>query len=230
MRNGGSAADAFLGGLVAGVLFSLLRSGFGFYVANFPTYQHVYGAVSAVPIFLVWMYLSWAVVLLGASLVAVCSEWRAGVRVAMGPVDCGRRLVAALEVLSTLQKAGQSRRGISRSDILKASGLDGATVDRLLLAFQRHGYADRTERHGWVLVGDLSGATLYDFMLFLDVAIKPTNAEPRPPAWRARLAKELDVMARAQKEAAGTSLRDLLGGSDAAEGEGPRPTVKRDVE
>ena len=222
--------DAFMGGLVAGVLFSALRAGFGFYVANFPTYQHVYGAVSAVPIFLVWMYLSWVVVLMGASLVAVSGEWRVGVREATGPVDCGQRLVAGLEVLSMLRNAGNAGRGMSRNDILEASGLDGATVDRLLLAFQRHGYVDRTERHGWVLVGDLSGVTLYDFMLFLDVAIQPTNAESRPPAWRARLADELAVMAQAQKEAASTSLRDLLGGSDAAEGEGPQPTVKRDVE
>lgn len=221
--------DAFTGGFVAGVVFSALRAGFGFYVANFPTYQHVYGAVSAVPIFLVWMYLSWVVVLMGASLVAVCGEWRVGVRAATGPVDCGRRLVAALDVLSLLQKAGNAGRGMSRSNILKASGLDGATVDRLLLAFQRHGYADRTERHGWVLVGDLSGVTLYDFMLFLDVAIKPTDAEPRPPAWRARLAEELAVMARAQKEAAGTTLRDLLGGSDAAEDEDAPSTVRRDA-
>lgn len=221
--------DAFLGGLVAGVAFSALRAGFAFYVANFPTYQNVYGAVSAVPIFLVWMYLSWVVVLVGASLVAVSGEWRAGVREATGPVDCGRRLIAALDVLSLLQKAGNTGRGMSRSNILKASGLDGATVDRLLLAFQRHGYADRAERHGWVLVGDLSGVTLYDFMLFLDVAVKPTNADPRPPAWRARLAEELAVMARAQKEAAGTTLRDLLGGSDAAEGKDAQPTVRRDA-
>ncbi|MBE0532746.1 MAG: YihY family inner membrane protein [Rhodospirillales bacterium] len=221
--------DAVLGGLVAGVLFSLLRAGFGFYVANFPTYQHVYGAVSAVPIFLIWMYLSWAVVLLGASLAAVSGEWRAGVREAPTPVDCGRRLAAALEVLSLLRQASRSGRGASRNDILKASGLDGARVDRLLQAFQRHGYADRTERHGWVPVGDLSGVTLYDFMLFLDVAVEPTNASPRLPAWRARLEEELAVMARAQKDAASTTLQDLLGGSDAAKDENPSPAIRRDA-
>ena len=42
----------------------------------FPTYQTVYGALSAVPIFLVWMYLSWAAVLVGAVVTASLSEWR----------------------------------------------------------------------------------------------------------------------------------------------------------
>ena len=43
---------------------------FGMYVVKFPTYTMIYGAFSAVPIFLVWLYLSWSVVLIGALIVA----------------------------------------------------------------------------------------------------------------------------------------------------------------
>lgn len=218
--------DALLGGLVAGLLFSLLRAAFGFYVANFPVYQRIYGAVSVVPIFLIWMYLSWVAVLLGASLTAVLGEWRAGVRTAAGPVDCGRRLVAALEILAILRRASRAGRGVSRTDILKAGGLDGRRVDRLLADFQRHGYADRTQRHGWVLVRDLSTVSLYDFMLFLDVAIKPMDTAPHPPGWRMRLSEELAVLTRTQKEAAGTSLGNLLDGPEASEGEARSPSIR----
>ena len=49
-----------------GVLFSLLRNLFGWYVSAFPTYQNVYGELSVVPTFLIWRYMSWGVVLLGA--------------------------------------------------------------------------------------------------------------------------------------------------------------------
>jgi len=45
------------------------------YLVYFPIYRTIYGALSAVPIFLVWMYLSWAAVLIGAVVTASLSEW-----------------------------------------------------------------------------------------------------------------------------------------------------------
>ena len=64
---------AIAGGAVAGILFSMLRWGFGIYIAYYPTYRTIYGALSAVPVFLVWMYCSWAVVLFGAVVQAAFS-------------------------------------------------------------------------------------------------------------------------------------------------------------
>lgn len=61
---------ALSGGLFATLGFSLMQRLFGMYVAKFPTYTMIYGAFSAAPIFLVWLYLSWSVVLIGALIVA----------------------------------------------------------------------------------------------------------------------------------------------------------------
>ena len=66
---------AVLGGVVAGGLFSGLRWGFGIYLVYVPTYQTIYGAVAIIPIFLVWMYMCWAVVLFGAEIVAALVDW-----------------------------------------------------------------------------------------------------------------------------------------------------------
>jgi len=61
---------ALVGGLVAGVGFELTRLAFAAYVKLFPTFKLVYGAFSSLPLFLVSLYLTWWVVLLGAVVAA----------------------------------------------------------------------------------------------------------------------------------------------------------------
>jgi membrane protein len=58
------------GGLLAAIGFLGLQRLFGLYVVNFPTYTMVYGPFAALPIFLIWLYASWTVILLGALVTA----------------------------------------------------------------------------------------------------------------------------------------------------------------
>ncbi len=61
---------AMIGGLFAAAGFMAMQRLFSLYIAYFPAYTIVYGAFAAVPIFLLWLYLSWGVVLVGALIVA----------------------------------------------------------------------------------------------------------------------------------------------------------------
>lgn len=56
---------AVIAGLVTMILFEAAKWGFVQYITYFPTYQLVYGALAAIPIFLIWIYVSWTVVILG---------------------------------------------------------------------------------------------------------------------------------------------------------------------
>jgi membrane protein len=65
---------AAIGGLVATVLFELAKYAFGLYVMNFPAYELLYGYLAAIPIFLIWIYLSWLIILFGAVVAHVSGE------------------------------------------------------------------------------------------------------------------------------------------------------------
>jgi membrane protein len=62
--------DAAWGGLVAGLAFELAKRGFAVFITQFPTYSKIYGALAALPLFLLWVYVSWVITLIGALLVA----------------------------------------------------------------------------------------------------------------------------------------------------------------
>lgn len=62
--------DAVWGGLLAGVALEIAKRAFALYITKFPTYTIVYGAIAAVPIFLIWVYLFWMITLCGALLTA----------------------------------------------------------------------------------------------------------------------------------------------------------------
>lgn len=68
--------DAAWAGLFAALGFLLMQKTFEIYLANFPSYTAVYGAFATVPIFMLWLYLSWAVILIGALVAVTLPEFR----------------------------------------------------------------------------------------------------------------------------------------------------------
>ncbi len=68
--------NAFVGALVAVFLFWVLRKVFGILVIENATYKTLYGALATLPVFLIWMYLSWSVVIFGAVVTASLDDFK----------------------------------------------------------------------------------------------------------------------------------------------------------
>lgn len=71
------------GHAAAGALFSaaiqeVIRRCFTYYITNFTSYTIIYGAVAALPLLMVWTYVNWYIVLLGAEISAGLSMYKKG--------------------------------------------------------------------------------------------------------------------------------------------------------
>ena len=65
---------ALVAGTLAALAFDIAKAGFAYYVKLAPTYQIVYGALAALPLFLIWVYVSWLILLVGAAIAATLAE------------------------------------------------------------------------------------------------------------------------------------------------------------
>jgi len=164
------------GGLVASLLFGCLKAGFGFYVASATSNQTIYGALAAVPVFLLWIYLSWMVILIGAEVAAALPEWRGALAAEQRRLlTSGERLVAAVGILKVLWWASLEGRAVNRDDIesvLPGSTADlGAIVTRLI----QLNHVVVTENGGLALASDLDEISLYAFQRELGLALEETE-------------------------------------------------------
>ncbi len=62
------AKNAAIAGIFVAIVFELLKHIFGTVMTNFTSYEAIYGAFAAVPIFLLWIFLSWNLILLGVEI------------------------------------------------------------------------------------------------------------------------------------------------------------------
>ena len=176
--------DAACGGLLAAVAFEIAKRLFVVFVAKFPTYTVIYGALAALPIFLLWIYVSWLITLMGAVLAAALPIvkyerwWHVGT-----PGSAFIDAMAILEVLHEARSSGVSaavdahairsvtRLGFDESEFLLEQMLDAGWVGRIKTEqVKRTQFGKRiTEgRDTWTLLANPERLTVADvYRLFV---------------------------------------------------------------
>ena len=208
---------AFAGGIVAALLFELLKSGFGLYVQTFPVYRTIYGALSSLPLFLIWTYLTWGVVLLGAVLAAAWPEWRAEHAEAAHELTPARRLTRSLKILSMLLAASRGGAGLSQEELAEAVEGDSADMRRVIERLAAARYVAGGDDGLWYLSRDLDEVSLHDLARALELVITAADLEESgQEAWAQRLEEIVGALDGHARAALSVSVKMLLAAPAAA--------------
>ena len=196
---------ALAGALLATILIELAKRGFAAYIAH-SSYEQVYGTLAIVPIFIFWIYLSWTLVLLGASVTSSLAafDYR-------GPevprLREGEEFAGLLRVLARFAQAQREGYALHSAQLCALEPfLTDDLVQRYLGDLERAGMIQRNESGGWLLSRDLTTLTLYDlyaasgyriplgrFPLGTDETDTDLRAARALAAARAALRESLDV-------------------------------------
>ncbi len=171
---------AVLGGLVSAALIEVAKLGFGFYATRFAlaTYEGLYGSLAILPILLVWSYLSWMVVLLGAQ-IAYVNQHRRSIAL-MGYLNryvldrlaiqqpSGR--TAARLMLAVADHYAQRQAGLSEDMLAERFGLGLDVVQESLSRLERAGVVLEADGVGrlWVPGRPLDQITVVEVVELFD--------------------------------------------------------------
>jgi membrane protein len=194
---------AAAGAVLSVVLFELVKWGIGLYIGSFGSYQKIYGPLAFVPIFLLWIYLGWVSILLGASFASSMSAFR--YQPAAMRLPEGFEIYGLLRLLGRFAEQRRSGRGLHTDEILLQEPLlTDALVQEMLGQLCAIGVVARAESGEWLLARDLDELTMADLYeaCQLRIPIAEAHLPCRDDALGVATVAELDELR--------LPLRDLL--------------------
>ena len=194
---------AFAGAVLAVLMFELVKGGLGLFLGSFRSYETIYGTVAFVPIFLIWVFLGWVSILLGASLGSSISAFR--YQPASMRLPEGYELYGILRMLGRFAQAREKGEGLHSDDIERLEPmLTDALVQQLLAELEEIKLLSRAETGEWLLARDLDDLTLAELYetCQLRIPVAEAHLPCRDDALGQQAVKALDELR--------LPLRDLL--------------------
>lgn len=150
---------AFVGGVVAAVFFDIAKFGFTLYISSYDTYELLYGALATIPLFLIWVYTVWMIILIGAEVAHGLS-----VRYQRNPLLRLGGFIHTYLWLSTLWKAQQRGEAMSLQQLVRADPYDYKNMpDDILSALIKAKLVRATDSGNYMLSRDMSTLSFQEF-------------------------------------------------------------------
>ena len=194
---------ALAGATLSVVLFEAVKWGIGLYLGSFDPYEKIYGWLSSIPILLLWFYLGWVSILLGASFAASMSAFR--YQPAAMRLPAGYEMYGLLRMLGRFAEQRQLGQGLHSDEIQRLEPiLTDALVQELLGDLCAIGVVTRAETGEWLLARDLDTLTMAELYeaCQLRIPIAEAHLPCRDDALGQAALEELDQLR--------LPLRDLL--------------------
>jgi len=201
--------DAIIGAFVAALFFELAKYTFGLYVRAVPTYQMIYGAIAVIPMFLIWIYVSWVVILLGSQIAYCLSVFRLDDALRKR----GRHDWTFLDAFQTLAVLWQAqKRGEQLSTLqMRKRGvrIPHLLINQLLDILKRENWVYRTTSGKWILARDISELTLLDLYKVLPRKL-PDRISNENNIWEQPLKDVIERQRSNREEALSINLGNLF--------------------
>ena len=175
-------AHAVAGGVFSAVGIELAKRLLAWYIGLVPTYSMVYGAFATLPILLVWIYIAWVIVLLGAVVAAYLPSLLAGAHRRGG--GHGWQFQLALEVLRHLQAARPgARRGLSADELAARMEVDVLQLEPVLQTLVQLDWIGRLneieDQHStrYMILADVQATALEPLMRHLLLPVSEATAK-----------------------------------------------------
>lgn len=154
-----SLRDTAVGALLGAVLFEIARWGFTLFIRNAHTYQQIYGVLASIPIFLLWVYLSWVIVILAASIAASASAFEYHAPTKLLPED--GEFLGLLVVLRHFVDAQRAGLTVDPAGVRAVEPyLNNTMVAEYFDVLCRADLIQRSEAGGWLLSRSLDSTDL----------------------------------------------------------------------
>jgi len=153
-------SHALIGGAVATLFFEVSKQGFALYISSNQTYQNIYGTLSTIPIFLIWIYISWLVILLGA-MTSRCLDVFDFCKT--GQYNKQNLFTSAFYIIHLLWLASKEGKSVDEGAFSKNKKIvNGASFSKIMVVLEKNNWVHKTQGNNWVLARDLENYSLWD--------------------------------------------------------------------